>query len=455
MSVIKKVQNAEITRAEGEDIPSELLNPAKIKSGKIKSSTEGRYGSTVLTLNNGVRVTLYPTDLQKDRITFSFTKDGGKNLIPVSDIDSFNDNIWSAYSGNSGVSSFSANTLTKMLVGKQLVVSPFIGNYSHGVTGSATVKDIESAMQLFYLFVTAPRFDENDFRVSLSQLETVLPNLVNTPNYKLQQALYSSVFDSPRRSVINPEILAKASLDVIEKYYRLLFKGANGAQMYITGDFKVDEIKPLLEKYVASLPKGKKAEESKYVGDLFVDGVKVNDFKTAMETPMVTVYQMYNVKTPYSVKDEAVYSALSYILNMVYTETLREEEGGTYGASANTQCIFEPISMKTMEVAFQTNVEQADKLRELAKSGFENIAKNGPDAEKFDKAVNNLKKEIPESRHNLSYWSNALSTSDKLGIDFNAEYEKAVNSLTLSDVQEAAKSLISSGNFIEIVMRPE
>ena len=99
--------------------------------------------------------------------------------------------------------------------------------------------------------------------------------------------------------------------------------------MYITGDFKVDEIKPLLEKYVASLPKGKKAEESKYVGDLFVDGVKVNDFKTAMETPMVTVYQMYNVKTPYSVKDEAAYSALSYILNMVYTETLREEEGGT------------------------------------------------------------------------------------------------------------------------------
>ena len=186
-----------------------------------------------------------------------------------------------------------------------------------------------------------------------------------------------------------------------------------------------------------------------------MDGVKVNDFKTAMETPMVTVYQMYNVKTPYSVKDEAAYSALSYILNMVYTETLREEEGGTYGASANTQCIFEPISMKTMEVAFQTNVEQADKLRELAKSGFENIAKNGPDAEKFDKAVNNLKKEIPESRHNLSYWSNALSTSDKLGIDFNAEYENAVNSLTLSDVQESAKSLVSSGNFIEIVMRPE
>ena len=126
--------------------------------------------------------------------------------------------------------------------------------------------------------------------------------------------------------------------------------------MYITGDFKVDEIKPLLEKYVASLPKGKKAEESKYVGDLFVDGVKVNDFKTAMETPMVTVYQMYNVKTPYSVKDEAAYSALSYILNMVYTENLREAEGGTYGASAKTQCSFEPICMNTMDVPFQTNV---------------------------------------------------------------------------------------------------
>ena len=455
MSVVKKVQSAEISRAEGEEIPSEILDPAKIKSGKIKSSTEGRYGSTVLTLNNGVRVTLYPTDLQKNRITFTFTKDGGKNIIPVSDIDSFNDNIWSSYISNSGVSSFSASTLTKMLAGRQLSVNPFISNYSHGVSGSATVKDLEAAMQLFYLFVTAPRFDENDFKVSLSQLETVLPNLVNTPNYKLQQALYNSVFDSPRRSLINSEILAKANLDVIEKYYRLLFKGASGAQMYIAGDFKIEDIKPLLEKYVASLPKGKKAATNEYMGDLYVDGIKVNDFKTAMETPMVTVYQMYNVKTPYSVKDEAAFSALSYILNMVYTETLREEEGGTYGASANAQCIFEPISLKAMEIAFQTNVEQADKLRELAKSGFLAIAKDGPDAEKFEKAVNNLKKEIPESRHNISYWSNALSTSDKLGVDFNAEYEAAVNTLTAADVQEAAKSLISSGNLIEVIMRPE
>ncbi|HAZ73915.1 MAG TPA: hypothetical protein DCW53_00785 [Rikenellaceae bacterium] len=83
------------------------------------------------------------------------------------------------------------------------------------------------------------------------------------------------------------------------------------------------------------------------------------------------------------------------------------------------------------------------------------IAKDGPDAEKFEKAVNNLKKEIPESRHNISYWSNALSTSDKLGVDFNAEYEAAVNTLTAADVQEAAKSLISSGNLIEVIMRPE
>ena len=41
------------------------------------------------------------------------------------------------------------------------------------------------------------------------------------------------------------------------------------------------------------------------------------------------------------------------------------------------------------------------------------------------------------------------------GDDYDTLYEQAVEALTPEMVRDAAKALIDSGNFIELVMRPE
>ena len=103
-----------------------------------------------------------------------------------------------------------------------------------------------------------------------------------------------------------------------------------------------------------------------------------------------------------------------------------------------------------------TNVEQADALRELARSEFEEVAQNGPSAEMFDKAKKNLEKTLSESRQNLSYWTSAIMYNCLYGgDDYDTLYEQAVEALTPEMVRDAAKALIDSGNFIELVMRPE
>lgn len=108
-----------------------------------------------------------------------------------------------------------------------------------------------------------------------------------------------------------------------------------------------------------------------------------------------------------------------------------------------------------MQVAFQTNDEQADKLRELAVAGLRGIADKGPSAEHFDKAKKNLEKSVPEEKLHNSTWSQALQSYEKYGYDYISEYEAAVGTLTPDDVKAAAAELLSSGNFIELVMRPE
>ena len=174
-----------------------------------------------------------------------------------------------------------------------------------------------------------------------------------------------------------------------------------------------------------------------------------------MSTPMVTVVQIYSADKKHSIKDAVSYSALSYILNMVYTETMRESEGGTYGAQAAATINHEPLNIAEIQVQFQTNEEQADRLRELAAEGIKSLAANGPSADHFEKTVKNLEKNISERKQSNSYWAGAINQHVLYGYDHATEYEAAVSALTPEDIKAAAAEILNSGNFLEVVMRPE
>ncbi len=453
-AVIDAVENAQIEQAAGEDIPEAFLDPATLKGSKAGKVTDGIYGAKTLTLKNGLRVWLLPTEHQKDQILFNLVKDGGRSLLSDEELFSFESNIWQLYQQNTGIAGFPATMVRKMLSGKQCGANPYISEYTHGISGNSTKKDLETALQMLYLYYTQPRFDETEYNQGMSQIQAVLPNLMSQSNYKLSKAYYEHVFDSPRRFMLDNNVLEKASLAQMESSYKRLFADVAGANLVVVGDFDVDEIMPLICKYGGSLPAGKKAAKAEYRGDGISTANRVYDFQAQMATPMVTVIQTYNVMKAYSIAEEAACDALSYILDMLYTETLREDEGGTYGASSAAEANHKPNERYIMQVSFETNVESADKLRELAKSGFKGLAENGPTAEQFDKAVKNLQKTLPESRQRNNYWNSILRRYIQYGEDYDKEYEAAVNALTPAKVQAAAQEFLN-GNFIELIMRPE
>ena len=453
-AIIDAVENAQIEQAAGEQIPEAFLDPATLKGSKNGKIQDGIYGSKTFTLKNGLRVWLLPTDYEKDRIVLNYVKKGGKSLLSDEELYSLESNIWELYLQNSGVAEFPATMVRKMLSGKQVSGAPYVSEYTHGFSGTSTVKDLEVGLQLFYLYLTQPRFDETEYNQGRSQIEAVLPNLKGQSNYKLNKALYDYVYDSPRRFMIDDTVLEKASLESMASIYKRLFADVAGADLVVVGDFKVDEILPLICKYAGSLPKGKKATAASYRGDGVSTANRVYDFKAQMATPMVTVVQTYNAVKPYSIADEASCDALSGILYNLYTETLREDEGGTYGASTDIDVSGKPDERHVLQIAFQTNVDSADKLRELAKSGFRGIAENGPTAEQFDKVQKNLQKNLPESRQRNTYWNWSIRQKILYGIDYDKDYEAAVNALTPEQVKATAQEFFD-GNMIELVMRPE
>ncbi|MBO4339878.1 MAG: insulinase family protein [Bacteroidales bacterium] len=455
LKVIADVNASEIAAPQGEEIPTEFLNPETLKGAAVKKYSDTIYGATQWILKNGVKVIVYPTDLTKDQILFNIYKEGGQSLIETEDLPSFDRTVMSLFQSNSGVSKFSGTMLSKMLTGKNLRVSPYIDGLEHGINGNTTVKDLETALQLIYLMYTDPRFDQEEWDNGIDQLRAYMPNMVNQPNYKFSLRMQDVIYGhNPRRQYLSPEKLEKADLKVFEKNYRKLFKGAAGATMVIVGDINIATLQPLVEKYIGSIPKGGKAFKWKDRQEYIAKGIIDDVFTVDMQTPKSTVLQVYSADMPFTYAKEAALDAISYILDMRYTESLREEEGGTYGAHTQTSFSRRPKNQAVIQVYFDCKPALCDKLRELAVKGLQNLAQKGPTDEEVSMAKLNLLKNLPESRQRNNWWLNGIEIYLTFGSDRDAEYEAAVNALDKNVIKETLNEILSGGNFIDFVMKP-
>ncbi|MBR3285671.1 MAG: insulinase family protein, partial [Bacteroidales bacterium] len=374
------------------------------------------------------------------------------------DLPSFEDNLWALFMRNSGVSKYSAPTVSKMLAGKQLSVTPYFEDLTNGIGGSCQPKDLETTLQIMYLYFTDPRFEADEYNVGKQQIEAVLPNLSQTPNFKFQQELQRTVSGgNPRTVVLDEDVLNKADVAVVERNYRKLFKDAAGTVVYIVGNVDEATLKPLVAKYFGSLPKGRKPLKWVDTGERIPSGRIANEFKVDMQTPKTTVFQFYtSYDVKYSVAEKVNLTAAEYILDMIYTDTLREEEGGTYGAQASFGCTKYPVDRAMVQVYFDTNPSSAAKLRELATAGLNKLATEGPTAEQMTRVIENFKKNIPERRIQNNYWMDVINHWYRFGAaDYDAEYEAAVNALTPEGIRDAVAKIMASGNFGEVVMSPD
>ena len=456
LAVIEQVKASEIAAPVEENANEPLLDADAIKAGKIKKEKESAYGATEWTLSNGVKVVYLPTAHKNDEVQVRVVMNGGRSLIETAELPSFDDNVWALYSMNRGLSKFSGVQLKKMLTGKNVRCDLNIEKTRHGINVVSTPKDLETAMQLLYLNITEPRFDEEEFLIGINQIKAVLPNLEKMPQLKLQKLIMETLYGGHERVLtISSEMVEKANIADFEKASRRLYGNVAGATVYVVGNVDAETLKPLVTKYIASLPGGKKGRKLIDRKEDIVKGNVAKNEAIVMETPKSTVLQVYTANTPYSVKNEVLLDIAKLYLDMVYVETLRESEGGTYGASVAAVCGREPKNVAILQVAFETNPESAEKLAKLAVDGVQKLIAEGIPADKFDMIIKNVQKNIPQDRISNGYWSSVLQKYVEFGDKYDSEYENAVNAATPEAVVEAVKKLVEADNFIQLIVSPE
>ena len=432
----------------GEDV---VLKGSSVK----KESVNATLGTTEWTLKNGIKVIVKQTPYEADRISLSAESDGGAAL--------FGEDLYYASQmlgnvmGMSGLSKFSASDLNKQLSGKQASVATGVGNYIHQVAASASLKDVETMLQLVYLSFTAPRFSEDDFTVMMKQYETILANQLANPEFIFSKQMMGTLYGNDfRRQPLSPELLATVKLEDMAGIHTKLFSNAADFSFRFIGNMSPEELKPLVEKYIGSLPAKKKAN-NEYTDDgvRIVKGDVVNDFRTKMEQPKVRVFFAYSGDIDYTIDNMLTMRFLSQALDNRYLKSIREEKGGTYGVSVRGSVNVKPVETYLLQVAFDTNEQMADELSEIVIAELEKIAAEGPLAEDMDKTREFLLKNYKKSIEQNSWWRIAIDQWYDYQMDYVNDYAPAIEAVSSDDVKALAAKVLADGNLIKIVMRPE
>lgn len=456
LAIMDKVAKADIQPYHDAVSDASLISE-ELPGSKIVSTKQlPQFDAVEWTLGNGAKVIFRKADYDKDAVSLASYSKGGTSLYDIDLLVSAENT--SAFVGGFGLGDFDAITLKKMLTGKMASSGVSIGGLSESVSGSSTPNDIETMFQLVYLRFEKPRFDKEVFESIMNRNRAMLPAMINNPKKIMQDSISQIMSNySPRSIIFNEKYLDQLSLEQIEKVYRDRIKDASDFTFFIVGNVDESTVKPLVEKYLGSLKSENRKETWR---DNKVRGPKGKTEKVieiALETPKSTVITNFSKDMKYSVANNIYSSILEGVLDLRYTENIREKEGGTYGVSVQSSSVREPYQNYSMTMSFDCDPAKADHLKSLIYAEIEKIQKEAPTQEEINKVVSNMKKNREQSKNHNGYWMSAIYSYYVSGINpaDPKNFEEIIDKVTTKDIQKFAQTLFKGADVVDLTFMPK
>lgn len=455
LSILNNSSDMEVTPYEDvvADLPlfSEQLSPA----GIVAKEEIAEIGTTRLELANGVEVFLKPTNFKNKEVLFRAYSPGGTSLY--SDDDYLEAAYATAVVNQSGIAGFEDKVLRKMLDGKTVNISPYIGSLEEGFSGAASVDDIETLFQLTYLYFTAPRFDEDALKTWQAQQFTILRNKDKSPRSVYHDTL-ASVLNSyaPRYAPLTAGMVRDIEFERMQELYADRFSDAGDFAFFIVGSFNPDSIETMLQTYLGNLPATGREESWKDLDINPPEGVVSKKVYKGSE-PQSSVSMVFSGPSGYDRMKSAQLGMLGEALQIKLRESLREDAGGVYGVGVQTSLTKFPQERYRVTVSFGCAPDNVDKLKALVLKEMENMRENGPLQSDIDKVLAIRRREHETALKENSYWIALLASSYEMERDpATAEefFQSTLRQASPAELQKIAAEYFDPSRYINVVLYP-
>lgn len=426
-------------------------------SAVVSAKRDDSIGVVTLKLSNGVKIIMKPTDFKNDQIIISGYAFGGTSL--ASDADFPSANLAAGVIGSSGIGNIDQIKLDKMLAGKNVNISPYISETAEGISGNCSPQDLETALQLIYLYFTKPRKDTAIWQSTITQTKAFLQNRNLEPTNVYRDTVAAVMNNHNFRNMVTTvDQLNSANLDKAYKFYKDRFSDANGFTFTLVGNFNISEISPLLQTYLGALPSTDSVRKETYRNlNIHPPAGQITKIVTKGVDDKANVQLVFSGDWDYSEANNLQLDALEAILQIKLTERLREQDSGVYSPGVNSDYTKVPNSRYTFSIFFTCAPANVDKLVADALDEINKIKQNGAqqaDLEKFKSE--NIRSTEVELRQNY-FWAGYLAGGDQTGMNPHRilNHIKDLDKVTVQSTRDFANKYLSGTNLIKFELLPE
>jgi len=420
-------------------------NPGQI----VSENKDTALGTTTYTLSNGVKVTIKATDFKEDQLLFSGVKYGGTGLYGLK--DKSNTTFLGSVIGTMGYGQFTPGALSDYLSGKQVNVGIGMSDLTDEVSGSSSVKDISTMLELTYLKLTDARKDTALLRGWLDKVEARLPMLKADPQNAFKDSLTKVLYNNnPMAPISIPtqQDINNIHMDRIMEIYRTEFGNADGFHFFFVGNVDTSSLKPLIEKYLASLPVQGSHPGYRDNGLRMITGNKDFNFYKGTDQKSVII-DLYHGDITYSHDLALRADMLAQVMTIEVLKTIREQMQAIYSGGVSASVVKLPYGHYNIVAQMPCGPENVDKIfTELGKE-VDGYKANGVSQEDLDKVKNAMIEQYKEQIKENSTWNGELQQicfwgNDKANF---LNYEQRVNNITMQDMKATANQLLGNNNF--------
>lgn len=440
-----------------DEVAGRDLMAARPAGGAIRGRREiPAIGVTVLTLSNGVEVWLKPTDFRNDQIVFTSYARGG--LSHAAPDDYFNASLSTSLVGLSGVGGITPVDLSKLMAGRIANASAYVSTALHGVSGSATPRDLETALQLAYLNFTAPNRDPSAFILMKQRLEANLANQAESPGAVFSERVRQiNTLNHYTSRPLRLEDVPGLDPERMYAYYRERFANAADFTFFFVGAFTVDEIAPLVATYLGALPS--RNAPTATIGPLrleFPSAIVRDTVRKGREPRSQTIISFFADTGLLELETHRLQAATA-VLQRRLRDILREELGGTYSVSVSYNNISPLPGYGTVSIQFGSSPENVAPLTDAVMAEVDRLRRDGPsdaDVQAIKEAERN---ELQLALRQNGYWLNSLQSLHVLGRDPERILSRAArtDALTRGAIHEAFRKYFPANRYTTISLLPE
>lgn len=455
LNIFNTVKASEIEAPVEENFDRPLVENAPKAGTIVKEKFNKRLGTTEWTLSNGIKVVIKPTEFKQDQIIMNMESEGGLSKIALEDLPTAS--FAASIVDYNGIGEFSVLDLQKVLTGKNVSVSPSISQYGESMSGSSTVKDFETMMQLAYLYFTAPRQDDQAYQTLISMLETQLAARDKNPKTAFSDSIsQTTTSHNPRTLIVNTDLIKRVDqLRAIEIYKE---RFANPADFLVTFIGNINPNDEATRQIICTWLGGLKTDKSRETytdnGIRYPKGKVNNYFTKEMETKTASNRIVYSGKMKATLANRLNMGIIGDILGTRYLESIREKEGGSYGVGCAGYVMEDPIEQAVLLMQFDTDPEKQQKLMSIIHKEVMEIIENGPRADDLQKAKENRLNTLAEDMEDNDWWGTILDRYYQDGVDYVKDYKRTLEKVNAKSIQKTLKALVKQGNVIEVVMLP-